>query len=147
MLGRPSNDPQLMTYRSYLDSFLLPFRVGSDPETQRYNSHAKHERQSYKRKFTEPGQPGEMFRQGSSCYPPVLPEHTCQCLVCHVCHNCFNCKHEHLWPLELGELSHLPWVFEPLPLAETAAGKCRNKFYSSTCQLQLANCRHICLTV
>ncbi|BDA47562.1 hypothetical protein COCOBI_10-4100 [Coccomyxa sp. Obi] len=59
---RPSNDPQLMTYRSYLDSFLLPFRIGSDPEAQRYNSHAKHERQSYKRKFTEPGQPGEMFR-------------------------------------------------------------------------------------
>ncbi|KAK9905768.1 hypothetical protein WJX75_005992 [Coccomyxa subellipsoidea] len=59
---RPSNDPQLMTYRSYLDSFLLPFRVGSGPEVEQDNSRAKHLRQSHKRKFTEPGEPGEMFR-------------------------------------------------------------------------------------
>ncbi|EIE23647.1 hypothetical protein COCSUDRAFT_66025 [Coccomyxa subellipsoidea C-169] len=63
---RPSNDPQLMTYRSYLDSFLLPFRVGSSPESERYNSRAKHMRQSHKRKFTEPREPGEMFRRARS---------------------------------------------------------------------------------
>lgn len=55
-----------MTYRSYLDSFLLPFRVGSSPEIERYNSRAKHMRQSHKRKFTEPGEPGEMFRRARS---------------------------------------------------------------------------------
>ena len=83
MLGRPSNDPQLMTYRSYLDSFLLPFRVGSDPETQRHNSHTKNVRQSYKRKFTEPGQPGEMFRHGS--FPPsLLSSESSPAIVSHV---------------------------------------------------------------
>lgn len=59
---RPANDPQLMSYRSYLDSFLLPFEEGNAPEVQRHNSKIKARRQALKRNFTAPGQPGEMFR-------------------------------------------------------------------------------------
>lgn len=59
---RPANDPQLMSYRSYLDSFLLPFRAGSGPDVERHNTDAKYQRQALKRKFTEPGEPGHMFR-------------------------------------------------------------------------------------
>lgn len=59
---RPTNDPQLMTYRSYLDSFLMPFQVGMTPEVEKHNTLVKHKRQSLKRKFTEPGEPGAMFR-------------------------------------------------------------------------------------
>ena len=62
MQRRPTNDIQLMTYRSYLDSFLHPFHAGSGPEAQAANSAVKIKRQALKRKFTEPGEPGEMFR-------------------------------------------------------------------------------------
>ncbi len=73
MMRRPSNDPQLMTYRSYLDSFLHPIKVGTGPEVEAYNSHAKHLRQSHKRMFTEPGQPGAMFRR-ARFFPCSLPK-------------------------------------------------------------------------
>lgn len=62
MACRPTNDPQLMSYRSFLDSFLLPSQVASSPEAERRNTEVKHLRQGLKRAFTEPGQPGEMFR-------------------------------------------------------------------------------------
>ncbi len=61
---RPTNDPQLMSYRSFLDSFLLP-SDSSGPDADKRNSEIKNRRQTLKRTFTEPGQPGEMFR-----YPP-----------------------------------------------------------------------------
>ena len=67
---RPANDPQLMSYRSYLDSFLLPFRAGSGPDVERHNTDAKNQRQALKRKFTEPSEPGHMFRYspaGNAC--------------------------------------------------------------------------------
>lgn len=66
MCGRPANDPQLMSYRSYLDSFLLPFRAGHGPEVERHNTDVKNQRQAFKRRFTEPGEPGHMFRSGRS---------------------------------------------------------------------------------
>jgi hypothetical protein len=56
------NDPQLMSYRSFLDSFLLPSQVASSPEAEKHNTEVKNMRQGLKRAFTEPGQPGEMFR-------------------------------------------------------------------------------------
>ena len=65
---RPANDLQLMSYRSYLDSFLLPFETGRSPETQQRNTERKSQRQARKRTFTEPGQPGHMFRCGAA--PP-----------------------------------------------------------------------------
>ncbi len=64
-LRRPTNDPQLMSYRSYLDSFLLPFRSGAGPDVERHNTDVKNRRQALKRKFTEPGEPGRMFRRGA----------------------------------------------------------------------------------
>ena len=60
MLRRPTNDPQLMSYRSFLDSFLLPSQGG--PDADKRNTEVKIRRQMMKRTFTEPGQPGEMFR-------------------------------------------------------------------------------------
>ena len=56
---RPAADPQLMTYRSFLDSFLLPSDPGKDPVA---NDVARRERQALKRRFTAPGEPGELFR-------------------------------------------------------------------------------------
>ena len=53
-----------MSYRSYLDSFLLPFRAGHGAEVERHNTNMKNQRQAFKRKFTEPGEPGHMFRSG-----------------------------------------------------------------------------------
>ena len=67
VLFRPSNDPQLMSYRSFLDSFLLP-SDSSGPDADRRNIEVKNRRQTLKRTFTEPGQPGAMFR----------------CLPCHI---------------------------------------------------------------
>lgn len=61
-LSRPSNDPQLMSYRSFLDSFLLPSHAGSSPDIEKHNNEVKNVRQALKRAFTDPGQPGEMFR-------------------------------------------------------------------------------------
>jgi hypothetical protein len=61
--NRPTSDIQLMTYRSYLDSFLHPFAAGPPGSAaEAANSAAKQARQALKRKFTEPGEPGEMFR-------------------------------------------------------------------------------------
>ncbi len=54
-----------MSYRSYLDSFLLPFRSGAGPDVERHNTDVKNRRQALKRKFTEPGEPGRMFRRGA----------------------------------------------------------------------------------
>ena len=55
-----------MSYRSFLDSFLLPSQVGTRAEIEVRNTEVKNTRQVLKRKFTEPGQPGEMFRWMSS---------------------------------------------------------------------------------
>ena len=51
-----------MTYRSYLDSFLLPFEAGKAAQVQQRNTELKAKRQALKRTFTEIGQPGRMFR-------------------------------------------------------------------------------------
>ena len=87
---RPAGDPQLMTYRSFLDSFLLPTggegrgeggegvpvppppaaalaaaaaALGLPPPTPGTPHPAfKDARQALKRTFTDPGQPGAMFR-------------------------------------------------------------------------------------
>ena len=64
---RPEADPQLMTYRSFLDSFALPddapsgaaagaAAVAATPAAR------KAARLDLKRRFTEPGHPGAMFR-------------------------------------------------------------------------------------
>ena len=59
---RPASDPQLMSYRIFLDSFLLPFKVGEGAAIEAMNTAIKSERQKLKRVFTEVGQPGDMFR-------------------------------------------------------------------------------------
>ena len=59
---RPTADLQLMTYRSYLDTFLLPFDMGTGHDVDEYNTRIKHQRNKLKRQFTEEGQAGEMFR-------------------------------------------------------------------------------------
>lgn len=59
---RPTADLQLMTYRSYLDTFLLPFDMGTGHDVDEYNTRIKHQRNKLKRHFTEEGQAGEMFR-------------------------------------------------------------------------------------
>lgn len=69
-----------MTYRSYLDSFLHPIKVGAGPEVEACNSRAKHLRQSHKRMFTEPGQPGAMFRRAHFT-PCCSPRHTEDLLI------------------------------------------------------------------
>ena len=51
-----------MSYRIFLDSFLLPFKVGEDAGVEATNTAIKAERQKLKRVFTETGQPGDMFR-------------------------------------------------------------------------------------
>jgi hypothetical protein len=59
---RPCGDPELMTYRHFLDTFLLPYDDSSDsPEAQLHNNQVKARRQELKRAFTDDGQPGEMF--------------------------------------------------------------------------------------
>ena len=93
LCGRPANDPQLMSYRSYLDSFLLPFRTGLGSEVERHNTDVKNKRQAFKRRFTEPGEPGHMFRHGPS--RQICPrarqafrEHSdtpAACLLCQAC--------------------------------------------------------------
>lgn len=50
-----------MSYRSFLDSFLLP-SDSSGPDADKRNIEVKNRRQTLKRTFTEPGQPGAMFR-------------------------------------------------------------------------------------
>lgn len=59
---RPANDPQLMTYRAYLDSFLLPAQPGVNAQSAEENSRLKDRRKLLKRQFTEAGEPGAMFR-------------------------------------------------------------------------------------
>lgn len=55
---RPLADPQLMTYRSFLDSFALPSDATMpEPERER----RRKARQDLKRRFTDKGQPGAMF--------------------------------------------------------------------------------------
>ena len=67
-----------MTYRSYLDSFAYPFRCGRGADAEAYNGEAKALRQAKKRKFTEPGEPGHMFR----CSPSlVVAGHPQMCLL------------------------------------------------------------------
>ena len=62
---RPASDPQLMSYRIFLDSFLLPLKVGEGAALDALNTAIKAERQKLKRVFTEAGQPGDMFRSAS----------------------------------------------------------------------------------
>ena len=59
---RPASDPQLMSYRIFLDSFLLPFKYEEHPDLEAINNAIKAQRQKMKRIFTEDGQPGDMFR-------------------------------------------------------------------------------------
>jgi len=63
-----------MSYRIFLDSFLLPFKMGEGPAVEALNTAIKSDRQKLKRIFTESGQPGDMFRQVA-----VL---TCSTAVC-----------------------------------------------------------------
>ena len=51
-----------MSYRIFLDSFLLPFKVGEGHAIEAMNTAIKSDRQKLKRLFTESGQPGDMFR-------------------------------------------------------------------------------------
>lgn len=51
-----------MSYRIFLDSFLLPIKVGEGAALEALNTVIKAERQKMKRVFTEAGQPGDMFR-------------------------------------------------------------------------------------
>ena len=51
-----------MSYRIFLDSFLLPFKYGEDADYEAMNTDIKADRQKMKRIFTEEGQPGDMFR-------------------------------------------------------------------------------------
>ncbi len=55
-----------MSYRIFLDSFLLPFKVGEGPAIEAMNTAIKSDRQKLKRIFTEAGQPGDMFRSHSA---------------------------------------------------------------------------------
>lgn len=55
-----------MSYRIFLDSFLLPIKVGKGAALEALNTAIKAERQKLKRVFTEAGQPGDMFRSVSN---------------------------------------------------------------------------------
>lgn len=59
---RPASDPQLMSYRIFLDSFLFPFKYEEDSDVEAVNNAIKAQRQQRKRIFTEESQPGDMFR-------------------------------------------------------------------------------------
>lgn len=65
-----------MTYRQYLDSFLLPYDDSMEPEAEKRNLQVKKRRQELKRCFTEEGQPGEMFVgvHKQLCKKLALPE-------------------------------------------------------------------------
>lgn len=65
---RPLADPQLMTYRSFLDSFALPSDVSMAEHDRERRRRA---RQDLKRRFTDVGQPGAMF---SSVHAAVVDE-------------------------------------------------------------------------
>ena len=68
---RPASDPQLMSYRIFLDSFLLPIKVGKGAALEALNTAIKAERQKLKRVFTEAGQPGDMFRYARPQAPSI----------------------------------------------------------------------------
>ena len=55
---RPENDPQLMTYRNFLDSFLHPFLEGSGEEVLQENLRRKKRCGALQTTFTNPGEPG-----------------------------------------------------------------------------------------
>jgi hypothetical protein len=55
---RPENDPQLMTYRNFLDSFLYPFVEGSGEVTLAENLRRKKLCGALQKAFTSAGQPG-----------------------------------------------------------------------------------------
>lgn len=75
---RPASDPQLMSYRIFLDSFLLPFKVGEGAAIEAINTIIKGERQKLKRIFTEAGQPGDMFRSVHACTCEICLKHNRQ---------------------------------------------------------------------
>ena len=55
---RPDGDPQLMTYRNFLDSFLYPFVEGASEAVLEENLRRKRLCGALQKRFTEPGQPG-----------------------------------------------------------------------------------------
>ena len=55
---RPERDPQLMTYRAFLDSFLYPYVDGSTEEVLQENMRRKKLCGNLQKHFTERGQPG-----------------------------------------------------------------------------------------
>lgn len=78
---RPANDPQLMTYRAYLDSFYLPTDSATGPGAAQINATSKDVRKHLKQHFTEPDQPGAMFRQAAllCCKPKTNAETYADC--------------------------------------------------------------------
>lgn len=55
---RPENDPQLMTYRNFLDSFRYPFVEGAGEAVLQENLRRKQLCGQLQKQFTEEGQPG-----------------------------------------------------------------------------------------
>lgn len=55
-----------MSYRIFLDSFLLPFKYNETADLEAVNNAIKARRQKMKRIFTEAGQPGDMFRHADT---------------------------------------------------------------------------------
>ena len=64
---RPEKDPQLMTYRNFLDSFLYPYVEGAGEEVLAENVRRKKLCGSLQKTFTAPGQPGAAPRSERSC--------------------------------------------------------------------------------
>jgi len=89
-----------MSYRSYLDSFLLPFEEGRSADVQRRNTQIKARRHGLKNTFTDPGQPGAMFRSSISpsstfhveaqCGMHIIHHLTCLLDVCCKSSRVFN---------------------------------------------------------
>lgn len=57
---RPANDPELMSYRNFLDSFVYPYLEGGSPEIQEENARRKKSCHHLKRTFTDPGAPSRV---------------------------------------------------------------------------------------
>ncbi|KAK9809573.1 hypothetical protein WJX73_003405 [Symbiochloris irregularis] len=61
-IDKPANDPELMTYSTYVDKYLSPDAAASVQEAAERSSLMKQQRRHQKRTFTESNEPGEMFR-------------------------------------------------------------------------------------
>jgi hypothetical protein len=64
---RPERDPQLMTYKNFLDSFLYPSVEGSSAETLRENIRRKKLCSDLQQRFSDPGQPGAYLQFAMCC--------------------------------------------------------------------------------